>query len=109
MPFDIDARITEWRKSLLDTTKRNRLIKFVAGRVGGIRFVHPKITDLWSGLVQESSPFTFPWKSDLLGTPHSPTEGDRPRDETPLQSDTAIVQPEDFTGELTEARALTAS
>src|SRR5207248_3219758 len=35
MPTDLYARLAEWRKSLLDTTKRNRLIKFVAGRVGG--------------------------------------------------------------------------
>ena len=102
MPFDIDARIAEWRKRLLDTTKRNRLIKFVAGRIGGIQFVYPKIGDLWSGLVQESCPFTFPWKSDLLGLSQSEGESDRHRDDTPLQSDTAIVHPEDFAGELTE-------
>ena len=41
MPFDIDARLAEWRKSLLDTTKRNRLIKFVAGRIGGVNLVRP--------------------------------------------------------------------
>ena len=35
MPFDIDARIADWQKSLLDATKRNRLIKFASGRGGG--------------------------------------------------------------------------
>ncbi len=32
MPFDGNARIETWRKQLLDTTKRNRLINFKAGR-----------------------------------------------------------------------------
>ena len=67
MPFDIDARITEWRKSLLDTTKRNRLIKFVAGRIGGINLVAPKPIDIWTRLVREYGTLTFPWKRDLLG------------------------------------------
>jgi very-short-patch-repair endonuclease len=69
MPFDIDARIAEWRKSLLDTTKRNRLIKFVAGRVGGVNLVYPAAGDLWTRLVCDDSTLTFAWKRDLLGLP----------------------------------------
>lgn len=42
MPFDIDARIDEWKRSLLDTTKRNRLIKFASGRGSGIVQPHPR-------------------------------------------------------------------
>ena len=33
MPFDMDARIDEWKMGLLDTSKRNRLINFTTGRV----------------------------------------------------------------------------
>ena len=69
MSFDLDARIDEWRKSLLDTTKRNRLIKFVAGRIGGVNLVHPPAGDLWSRLVRDGSTLTFPWKRELLGLP----------------------------------------
>lgn len=69
MPFDIDERIAEWRKSLLDTTKRNRLIKFVAGRVGGVSLVHPKASDFWTRLICEDGRLSFPWKRDLLGLP----------------------------------------
>ena len=76
MPFDIEARITEWRKSLLDTTKRNRLIKFVAGRIGGINLVAPKPIDVWTRLVREYGTLTFPWKRDLLGLPREVIDAD---------------------------------
>src|SRR5437879_1448188 len=69
MPFDAAARLTEWRKSLLDTTKRNRLIKFVAGRVGGVNFLRPVPAELWVRLVREGAPLTFAWKRELLGLP----------------------------------------
>lgn len=76
MPFDIDARIGEWQKSLLDTTRRNRLIKFTAGRSGGLTFLHPAGDDLWQGLVVEGRPFTFPWKRDILGLPAEVIDGE---------------------------------
>src|SRR5581483_8225786 len=67
MAFDLDARLAEWRKSLLDTTKRNRLIKFVAGRLGGVNIVHPPAADLWGRLVRDGGTLSFPWKRELLG------------------------------------------
>jgi very-short-patch-repair endonuclease len=69
MSFDLDARIADWRKSLLDTTKRNRLIKFVAGRTGGVNLVYPSAADLWTRLMPEGRTLTFPWKRELLGLP----------------------------------------
>ncbi len=69
MPIDLDARLAEWRKSLLDTTKRNRLIKFADGRVGGVSFVRPSGPDLWQRLVRDGERLTFVWKRDVLGLP----------------------------------------
>ena len=69
MPTDLDARLAEWRKSLLDTTKRNRLIKFVAGRIGGVSLVRPTANDLWQRLVRDGDRLTFVWKRELLGLP----------------------------------------
>jgi very-short-patch-repair endonuclease len=69
MPTDFDARLAEWRKALLDTTKRNRLIKFVAGRIGGVSLVRPTATDLWHRLVRDGEQLTFVWKRELLGLP----------------------------------------
>jgi very-short-patch-repair endonuclease len=69
MPFDPDARLAEWRKTLLDTTKRNRLIKFVTGRIGGVNLLSPATGELWGKLVRDGTTLTFPWKRDLLGLP----------------------------------------
>ena len=67
MATDLDARLAEWRKALLDTTKRNRLIKFVTGRVGGVSLVRPLASDLWRLLVRDGAELTFVWKRDVLG------------------------------------------
>jgi very-short-patch-repair endonuclease len=69
MPTDLDARLAEWRKALLDTTKRNRLIKFVAGRIGGVSIVHPAAADLWHRLVRDGEHLRFVWQHELLGIP----------------------------------------
>src|SRR5262245_56557651 len=69
MPTDLDARLAEWRKSLLDTTKRNRLIKFVAGRIGGVSLVRPTALDLWHRLVRAGEELTFVWKREVLNLP----------------------------------------
>jgi very-short-patch-repair endonuclease len=69
MPFDLAARIEAWRTQLLDTTKRNRLINFKAGRTGGIALAHPDPGDLWHRLVTETAALTFPWKRDLIDLP----------------------------------------
>jgi len=69
MPTDLDTRLAEWRKSLLDTTKRNRLIKFVDGRAGGVSLVRPTANDLWHLLVRDGEELTFVWKRAVLGLP----------------------------------------
>ncbi|MBA4063659.1 MAG: hypothetical protein C0501_08095 [Isosphaera sp.] len=69
MPFDPDARLAGWRKSLLDTSKRNRLIRFAVGRGGGLHLLHPTAAELWASLVRDGAALTFPRKRDLLGLP----------------------------------------
>jgi len=75
MPFDIDARITDWQKQLLDTTKRNRLIKFVTGRAGGVGLLHPGFGPLWQRLVVDGQPCVFAWKREILGLPAEVIDG----------------------------------
>jgi len=67
MPVDISPHIESWKKALLDTTKRNRLIKFVSGRSGGVSLLAPAFEELWSRLVVEGEALEFPWKRELLG------------------------------------------
>jgi len=50
-------------------TKRNRLIKFVAGRVGGVNLLRPAASELWEQLVREGATLSFPWKRAILGLP----------------------------------------
>src|SRR5436190_19592544 len=69
MANGIQARIQSWRDQLLDTTKRNRLIHFRAGRGGGIPLVHPDPADLWQRLVADGRSVTFAYQRDLLGLP----------------------------------------
>lgn len=76
MPFDITARIAEWRRNLLDVSKRNRLVKFVSGRNGGVHLLAPKFSDAWLRIAVEGRPVEFPWKRDLLGLPASEIDGD---------------------------------
>jgi hypothetical protein len=72
MLFDIAARIEAWRMQLLDTSKRNRLINFKAGRTGGIALIHPDPGDLWHRLVTQDAALTFQWKRDLIDLPPDP-------------------------------------
>ena len=76
MPFDIAARIEDWRKRLLDTTKRNRLISFKSGRGGGLFLAHPDPGDIWEYLVVRGDSLAFAWKRDLLQLPPEPEEAD---------------------------------
>ena len=76
MPFDPDARLAEWRKSLLDISKRNRLIKFAAGRGGGAYLLRPSVGDLWGRLVCEGARLTFARKAEILGLPPEVVDAD---------------------------------
>ncbi len=63
--MNIKECIQEWRKSLLDTTKRSRLIKFTHGR-GGLLLDHPDLEKIWTKLSADNSSMLFPWKRNLL-------------------------------------------
>jgi very-short-patch-repair endonuclease len=67
MPFDITSQIEQWRKQLLDTSKRNRLINFKTGRTGGIALLHPTTREIWDRFVVKSGSMIFAWKRELLG------------------------------------------
>lgn len=76
MPTDLDRRIETWRTLLLDTTKRNRLINFKSGRIGGVALVHPDPDAVWSGLLTSNSTLVFVWKRNLIDMPFAPA-GDK--------------------------------
>src|SRR4051794_18201203 len=59
--FDITAHIDGWRQLLLDTSRRNRMVNFRAGRGGGLDLVFPEAAALWDRLLGGGK-FEFPWK-----------------------------------------------
>lgn len=103
MPFDMEKQIDEWKKSLLDTTKRNRLIKFSTGRGGGVSLLHPEPAELWQGLI-DGNTFRFPWKRDILGLPANMIDSEPDADQDPPIA-TIRTEPNDlFGGVSTSAR-----
>src|SRR4051794_19949320 len=84
MPFDIDAQIEGWKRSLLDTTKRNRLGKVSTGRGGGIAFCAPATDTLWRRMVVDNRVFLFPWKRAILELPAAAIDGDEDTRANPI-------------------------
>jgi very-short-patch-repair endonuclease len=70
------SQIEDWRTSLLDLSKRNRLISCKLGARGVLEIEHPGVDSIWEELVVRNSPMTFVWKRDLLD--------DEPTDEEKL-------------------------
>ena len=64
---NIQAKIADWRKQLLDLSKRNRLINCKVGARGAIEIEYPALTKVWQRLVLDSKTMTFVWRRDLLG------------------------------------------
>ncbi|MFO0945798.1 MAG: DUF4011 domain-containing protein [Planctomycetota bacterium] len=92
MSPDFSVKIVEWQNQLLDTTKRNRLIKFSTGRGGGVNIVHPDCHDLWKLLVGESKTLTFRWKRDILEVPAAAIDGiDRRKSDASAEPDNGAI------------------
>jgi very-short-patch-repair endonuclease len=90
MPMDVSAQIQGWRQQLLDTSKRNRLISFKAGRTGGIPLVHPDSADLWQRLVADDKSVTFVRQAELIDLPEEPEEE---QDDSPTLLDDTEPRP----------------
>ncbi|MHB1038627.1 MAG: DUF4011 domain-containing protein, partial [Pirellulales bacterium] len=67
MPDELASRIAEWRKKLLDTSNRNRLINCKIGRRGAIRIDHPVPARIWQSVVINDAPMEFVRQRRLLG------------------------------------------
>ena len=69
----IEKCIEDWRNALLDTTKRNKLIKFTHGKAG-IFLTLPDLINFWKQANLDNATMLFPWKRDLLKIPHKLVE-----------------------------------
>src|SRR4051794_28651528 len=94
--FDLAARIDGWRQQLLDTSRRNRLVNFKSGRVGGIELAHPAPADLWQRLLADG-PVALPRKRDVLGLPAELIDADRLAEAPPTDGAAARPLSHEFT------------
>ena len=72
----IDSCINEWKRRLIDLTRRNRLIYFVPKRSSSLQIVEPTPSEVFNRFVIEEKPLKC----------FIPEEDDE-SNETPIQSD----------------------
>src|SRR5262245_60934436 len=65
--IDLGERLEEWRRQLLDTSKRSRLVSCKFGRAGVLGIEHPGIDQVWETFGIQEAGAAFPWPSFLLG------------------------------------------
>lgn len=63
----IANQIEDWRRRLLDLTKRNRLINCKIGPTSAVELKHPAAAEIWDCLASRESKLTFASKADLVG------------------------------------------
>ncbi|MDX2038318.1 MAG: DUF4011 domain-containing protein [Isosphaeraceae bacterium] len=81
MPPSLENRLEEWRRELLDTTKRNPLISLKLGKSGAVEILDPTGSVLWEELIVRQIAVRF----SPRGASESSEAGDEetPTDETP--------------------------
>mgnify|MGYP000975953631 CR=1 FL=1 len=57
---EIDVRIENWKKRLLDLGKRNRLINYKETKRSNINIISPCLADLYEALVTKEIALSFP-------------------------------------------------
>lgn len=62
--MDIEKRLNEWKRKLLDLGKRNALINFKLDAKSVLRFTKPSMAELWNIIVETDSEIEFPYISD---------------------------------------------
>jgi hypothetical protein len=86
-------QIEEWRKRLLDLSKRNRLVNCKIGARAAIEIVHPDSEGIWQRIVVNNGTMSFAWKRDLLdeededGSPMLSLFGDQEEDKVRSEED----------------------
>lgn len=67
MALDIFSQINDWKKELLDFSKRNRLINCRVGSRNAVELFYPSFEEIFSFIVDDGKPpLIFTWRADLL-------------------------------------------
>lgn len=62
----IYSKLDDWRRKLLDLSKRNPLISTKLGQRGALEFERPTAQSVWQRVVIDNASLTFVWKRDVL-------------------------------------------
>ena len=69
-----ESRIAEWKRRLIDLTRRNRLLFFTSTRSSTLHVIEPSPEEIFQRLVVDEKPWTF-----LIPPEEEPGEEDQPR------------------------------
>ena len=58
--MNLETRLNDWKKKLLDLGKRNSLINFKLDSKSILRFTNPSMSDLWNTIVENNGEIKFP-------------------------------------------------
>lgn len=59
--MNIEKRLNEWKRKLLDLGKRNALINFKLEAKSVLRLTKPSMAELWNTIVETDSEIEFPY------------------------------------------------
>lgn len=59
--MNLEIRLNDWKRKLLDLGKRNGLINFKLNSKSILKFTQPSIKELWQQVVEEEKEFEFPY------------------------------------------------
>ncbi len=62
--MNLENRLNDWKKKLLDLGKRNGLINFKLNSKSVLKFTQPSIKELWEKVVVEEKEFEFPYVNE---------------------------------------------
>ena len=62
--MNIEARLNDWKRKLLDLGKRNALINFKLNSKSVLRLTQPTMKELWQLVVEDEKQIDFPYIND---------------------------------------------
>ena len=58
--MNLEKRLDDWKKHLLDLGKRNALINFKLDSKSILQFTNPTMTELWNSIIENDGSIEFP-------------------------------------------------
>ena len=59
--MDLEIRLNDWKRKLLDLGKRNGLISFKTNSKSVLKLCNPSLNEIWNKVVEQEKPLVFPY------------------------------------------------